>query len=105
MAYDQNLLRLVSHGIADGTATSANVKLPSFYVLQSAVDNIAAMVAVGYITNARQMGLKVGDIVNLMYYPGTGVPQIAIATVAAINATTGAGDLSDATTVATTNAT
>lgn len=48
----------------------------------------------GYITNARALGMQVGDIVE--YWKTDSSPAtVTTHVVSAINATTGAGDLSD----------
>ncbi len=58
--------------------------------------------AVNYITNARDLGMKVGDV---LFYIKTDAAPITVQQfiVSAINATTGAGDLSDGTAITATN--
>ncbi|QKJ88018.1 hypothetical protein PMPD1_3085 [Paramixta manurensis] len=50
-------------------------------------DARAAVVASGYFTNGKQLGMKVGDVVNCVV-DSTGV--LTVASVTAVNASTGA---------------
>jgi hypothetical protein len=63
-------------------------------------DAIADVNTAGYISNAKDMGMKVMDLVLVV---DTATPTAQWCVVRTVNATTGAGDLSDGTTIAVTN--
>lgn len=63
-------------------------------------DAIATVRAAGYITNAKDLGMKVQDLVRVI---DTNTPTHTLCVVLSVNATTGVADLSDGTAVAQTN--
>lgn len=65
-------------------------------------DAPAVVRVIGYITNARDLGMKVGDLVEVIDTDAAPI-SLQLMIVSAINATTGAGDLSDGTAVTATN--
>lgn len=65
-------------------------------------DAFTVVRVIGYISNARDLGMKVGDLVKCIKTDASPI-SMQLATVSAINATTGAGDLSDGTAVVATN--
>jgi hypothetical protein len=88
MAYNQNNLSLLVQG--RGTATS-------LWIYRSA-DAIATVRAAGYISNATDMAMRVGDVV-LVHDTATPTHQWCLV----IAITSGAADLSDGTAIAQTN--
>ena len=65
-------------------------------------DADTAVRVVNYITDAKKKGLKVGDLVEY-YKTDASPPAVFTFIVSAINATTGAGDLSNSTAFTATN--
>jgi hypothetical protein len=70
-----------------------------FWTYKSA-DAIADVNTAGYISDAKDMGMRVHDLVFVV---DTATPTYNWCVCRAINATTGAGDLSDGTAVVATN--
>jgi len=65
-------------------------------------DAAATVDGAGYITNAKALGMKVGDVVLVTDTDAS--PRIITShLVASVNATTGVGDLSDGVTLGSTN--
>jgi hypothetical protein len=91
MAYNKDNLFVHGRSALDGSYKE--------WVYRSA-DAIATVRVAGYISNGRKMGMKVGDIVKVV--DTTNVLD-HICYVAAINATTGAADLTDGLAVTATN--
>lgn len=84
----------------DGVAQTAQ-KQPGFWAL-TGTDAVSDVRATGYITDAKNLGMQVGDI--LWYVKRDASPiTVQVMIVTAINATTGAGDLSDGTAIDATN--
>jgi hypothetical protein len=65
------------------------------------VDAIATVNTAGYISNAKEMGMLVHDLVVVV---DTATPTVSWCVVISVDATTGAANLSDGTAVAVTNA-
>lgn len=89
MAYNQNNLALEVQPIAG--------KRVFQYV---SADSIATVNNTGYISNGYQMGLRVQDLVRVV---DTATPSHSLCVVISSNATTGAVNLSDGTTIAQTD--
>lgn len=87
MAYTPNNLRLLQAAIASGGASTWT------YV---SADASTVVDTSGYISDAKARGLKVGDIVQVT---NTATPIVTNHYVISINATTGAADLSNGTTM------
>lgn len=82
-------------------ATLTGTKQPALWVM-AGTDATTAVDAAGYITDAKDLGMQVGDL--LLYVKTDASPiTIQMMIVAAINATTGAADLSDGTAITATN--
>lgn len=69
-----------------------------FWVYDGSTDNAATRDASGYITNAKDLGMKVADFVFGVDSDDTNY-LTAGHTVVTVNATTGVADLSDGTTI------
>lgn len=82
-------------------ATLTGTKQPAFWIM-AGTDATTAVDAAGYITDAKDLGMQVGDV---LWYVKTDASPITvqIMIVSAINATTGAADLSDGTAITATN--
>jgi hypothetical protein len=82
MAYTTtNPPRLLNTGVDSG---------PNVWLYSSA-DAQATVVAAGYITNAKDLGMKVNDLVFIV---DTATPKISSAQLTVLNATTGASTMS-----------
>lgn len=68
----------------------------------SNTDADTAVRLVNYVSDAKKKGMKVGDLVEY-YKTDASPPAVFEFIVSAINATTGAGDLSNATVITATN--
>lgn len=106
MAYStSNPPSLISQGMAitvsSTSAASTTPQQPRLWMYAN-TDATTAVDAAGYITNAKALGMRVGDLV--MYVKTDASPiTVQFMIVSAINATTGAGDLSDGTAITATN--
>lgn len=69
--------------------------------LYTSADPIATVNNAGYITNGYQLGMRVGDTVEVR---DTATPTTSLCSVITANATTGAVDLSDGTAISQANA-
>lgn len=106
MAYStSNPPSLVTQGIAktfsstSGASTTSQQPRLWFY---SSTDAATTVRVIGYITNARDLGMCVGDIVMAVDNDASPI-SVQYMVVSAINQTTGAGDLSDGTAITATN--
>lgn len=110
MAYITNTTRpaLIASGMASrnapsplGGVSTLGSKQPALWIM-SGTDSVATVRATGFITDARDLGMQVGD---LLQYVDTDASPITLQLmiVTAINGTTGAGDLSDGTAIDATN--
>ena len=79
----------------------ATNKVPALWFYTS-TDAATAVRVAGYITNGRDLGMKVGDVVVSLKSDASPL-SIQLHIVSAINATTGAADLSDGTAITATN--
>lgn len=89
MAYVQNDLRLVTSDIKSGVA--------KLWFYTTATDNNATLIGAGYFSNGYHLGMRVGDIVDVVRTTG---PQYARYIVTVANATTGAVTIAAPTAIA-----
>lgn len=88
MAYDQTTLSMVMYG---------PIAVGSRLWIHTSADAGAAVDTSGFISNGGKYGMKVGD---LLQHTDTGTKIVTQHRVMTVNATTGAVDLSDTTTIA-----
>lgn len=88
MAYDESKLCMVSAG---------PVAVGSRLWIHTSADAGAAVDTTGFVSNGGKYGMKVGD---LLQHTNTGTNIVTLHRVMTVNATTGAVDLSDTTTIA-----